>query len=97
LITKRSFALQLIRLLPRYSDLTSGTGRLSRRHGFRRGKASRDPSVLLQDETTESIQPNIVDWIGEVVSPLARIERTLILKLEQYLNSTSNMRTGSSR
>ncbi|WP_027134833.1 urea ABC transporter ATP-binding subunit UrtE [Geminicoccus roseus] len=45
-----------------------------------------DPSVLLLDEPTEGIQPNIVDQIGEVVSALARTGRMAILLVEQYLD-----------
>ncbi|HEX2526492.1 MAG TPA: urea ABC transporter ATP-binding subunit UrtE [Geminicoccus sp.] len=45
-----------------------------------------DPSVLLLDEPTEGIQPNIVDQIGEVVAGLARTGRMAILLVEQYLD-----------
>jgi urea transport system ATP-binding protein len=45
-----------------------------------------DPSVLLLDEPTEGIQPNIVDQIGEVVAALAKTGRMAILLVEQYLD-----------
>ncbi|WP_159718370.1 urea ABC transporter ATP-binding subunit UrtE [Geminicoccus flavidas] len=45
-----------------------------------------DPTVLLLDEPTEGIQPNIVDQIGEVVAGLARTGRMAILLVEQYLD-----------
>ena len=44
------------------------------------------PSVLLLDEPTEGIQPNIVDQIGEVVAALARTGKMAILLVEQYLD-----------
>ncbi|HWL71953.1 MAG TPA: urea ABC transporter ATP-binding subunit UrtE [Geminicoccus sp.] len=45
-----------------------------------------DPGVLLLDEPTEGIQPNIVDQIGEVVAGLARTGKMAILLVEQYLD-----------
>ncbi len=44
------------------------------------------PRVLLLDEPTEGIQPNIVALIGEVVRTLARQGTMAILLVEQYLD-----------
>jgi urea transport system ATP-binding protein len=45
-----------------------------------------DPKVLLLDEPTEGIQPNIVTLIGQVVRQLAAGGRMAILLVEQYLD-----------
>ena len=45
-----------------------------------------DPSLLILDEPTEGIQPNIIDLIGETIASL-RQQRTMgILLVEQYLD-----------
>ncbi len=44
------------------------------------------PKVLLLDEPTEGIQPNIVTEIGRVIKDLARSETMAILLVEQYLD-----------
>jgi urea transport system ATP-binding protein len=45
-----------------------------------------DPSVLLLDEPTEGIQPNIIQLIGEVLQKLARERNMTIVLVEQYLD-----------
>ena len=44
------------------------------------------PKVLLLDEPTEGIQPNIVKQIGQVIADLARGGGMAILLVEQYLD-----------
>lgn len=44
------------------------------------------PKVLLLDEPTEGIQPNIVAEIGRVIEELARTGTMAILLVEQYLD-----------
>jgi len=44
-----------------------------------------DPQVLILDEPTEGIQPNIIDQIGETIRLLRREGRMSILLVEQYL------------
>ena len=44
------------------------------------------PQVLLLDEPTEGIQPNIVQLIGKVIQDLARSTGLAILLVEQYLD-----------
>src|SRR6266436_559687 len=44
-----------------------------------------DPKVLLLDEPTEGIQPNIIDQIGETIKKLRQSGRLGILLVEQYL------------
>jgi urea transport system ATP-binding protein len=44
------------------------------------------PKVLLLDEPTEGIQPNIITLIGEVVRQLAATGTMAILLVEQYLD-----------
>ena len=46
-----------------------------------------DPKVLLLDEPTEGIQPNIIDQIGETLLTLKREGKLSILLVEQYLDS----------
>jgi len=41
--------------------------------------------VLLLDEPTEGIQPNIIDQIGETIKKLRQSGRLGILLVEQYL------------
>jgi urea transport system ATP-binding protein len=45
-----------------------------------------DPKVLLLDEPTEGIQPNIIDQIGETLLTLKREGKLSILLVEQYLD-----------
>ena len=45
-----------------------------------------NPRVLLLDEPTEGIQPNIIQHIGEVLSELANVRGVTIVLVEQYLN-----------
>lgn len=45
-----------------------------------------DPKVLLLDEPTEGIQPNIIDQIGETIRLLRSEGRVSILLVEQYLD-----------
>jgi urea transport system ATP-binding protein len=45
-----------------------------------------DPKVLLLDEPTEGIQPNIIDQIGETLLALKREGKLSILLVEQYLD-----------
>ena len=44
-----------------------------------------DPKVLLLDEPTEGIQPNIIDQIGDTLLALKREGKLSILLVEQYL------------
>jgi urea transport system ATP-binding protein len=44
------------------------------------------PRVLLLDEPTEGIQPNIIQHIGEVLSELANERGVTIVLVEQYLD-----------
>lgn len=45
-----------------------------------------DPAILLLDEPTEGIQPNIIDQIGEAIRLLRAEGRMSILLVEQYLD-----------
>jgi len=45
-----------------------------------------DPKVLILDEPTEGIQPNIIDQIGETLVKLRKEGRMSILLVEQYLD-----------
>jgi urea transport system ATP-binding protein len=45
-----------------------------------------DPRVLLLDEPTEGIQPNIIQQIGEVLRQLVRARNMTIVLVEQYLD-----------
>lgn len=45
-----------------------------------------DPKVLLLDEPTEGIQPNIIDQIGETIKTLRALGTMGILLVEQYLD-----------
>ena len=45
-----------------------------------------NPKVLLLDEPTEGIQPNIIDQIGETIKKLRQEGRVGILLVEQYLD-----------
>jgi urea transport system ATP-binding protein len=45
-----------------------------------------DPSLLLLDEPTEGIQPNIIDLIGETLVKIKKEGKISILLVEQYLD-----------
>jgi len=45
-----------------------------------------DPKVLILDEPTEGIQPNIIDQIGDTIKMLRKEGRMSILLVEQYLD-----------
>jgi urea transport system ATP-binding protein len=45
-----------------------------------------EPQVLILDEPTEGIQPNIIDQIGETIKLLRREGKMAILLVEQYLD-----------
>jgi urea transport system ATP-binding protein len=45
-----------------------------------------DPKLLILDEPTEGIQPNIIDQIGETIKMLRREGQMSILLVEQYLD-----------
>lgn len=45
-----------------------------------------DPKLLILDEPTEGIQPNIIDQIGEAIKLLRSEGRMSILLVEQYLD-----------
>ncbi|MGA2500313.1 MAG: urea ABC transporter ATP-binding subunit UrtE [Tepidisphaeraceae bacterium] len=45
-----------------------------------------DPKVLLLDEPTEGIQPNIIQQIGEVLRQLVSVRQMTIVLVEQYLD-----------
>jgi urea transport system ATP-binding protein len=45
-----------------------------------------NPKVLILDEPTEGIQPNIIDQIGEAIKMLRREGKMSILLVEQYLD-----------
>ena len=45
-----------------------------------------EPSVLMLDEPTEGIQPNIIQHIGEVLRQLADDQGMTIVLVEQYLD-----------
>ena len=45
-----------------------------------------DPKVLILDEPTEGIQPNIIQQIGTVLRQLVENKRMTILIVEQYLD-----------
>ena len=45
-----------------------------------------DPKILILDEPTEGIQPNIIDLIGETLLKIKKEGRLSILLVEQYLD-----------
>jgi urea transport system ATP-binding protein len=45
-----------------------------------------DPKVLILDEPTEGIQPNIIDLIGETLLKIKAEGKISILLVEQYLD-----------
>ena len=50
-----------------------------------------EPKLLILDEPTERIQPNIIDQIGETLLKLKREGRVSILLVEQYLDFCVNV------
>lgn len=45
-----------------------------------------DPKILLLDEPTEGIQPNIIDLIGDTLLKIKKEGKISILLVEQYLD-----------
>lgn len=45
-----------------------------------------DPKILILDEPTEGIQPNVIDQIGETIRLLRKEGKMSILLVEQYLD-----------
>jgi urea transport system ATP-binding protein len=45
-----------------------------------------NPKVLILDEPTEGIQPNIIDLIGETLVKIKKTDKISILLVEQYLD-----------
>lgn len=45
-----------------------------------------DPQVMVLDEPTEGIQPNVIQMIGEVLQHLAREREMIVILVEQYLD-----------
>ncbi len=45
-----------------------------------------DPRVILLDEPTEGIQPNIIEKIGEVLTRLIKEKNVAVVMVEQYLD-----------
>jgi urea transport system ATP-binding protein len=45
-----------------------------------------DPKILILDEPTEGIQPNIIDLIGDTLIQIKQEGRISILLVEQYLD-----------
>jgi urea transport system ATP-binding protein len=45
-----------------------------------------DPKILLLDEPTEGIQPNIIDLIGETLVKIKQEGKVSILLVEQYVD-----------
>jgi urea transport system ATP-binding protein len=50
-----------------------------------------DPKILILDEPTEGIQPNIIDLIGETLVKIKQEGRISILLVEQYLDFCLNV------
>jgi len=50
-----------------------------------------DPKILILDEPTEGIQPNIIDLIGETVLKIKTEGKISILLVEQYLDFCLNV------
>jgi len=50
-----------------------------------------DPKILILDEPTEGIQPNIIDQIGETLLKIKAEGRISILLVEQYLDFCLNV------
>ena len=49
------------------------------------------PSLLLMDEPTEGIQPNIIKQIGEVILYLKKEKKITIFLVEQYFDFAFNL------
>ena len=45
-----------------------------------------DPEILVLDEPTEGIQPNIIQQIGEILSQLVKARGMTVVLVEQYLD-----------
>jgi urea transport system ATP-binding protein len=45
-----------------------------------------DPKILILDEPTEGIQPNIIQQIGQILTKLVEQRQMTILIVEQYLD-----------
>ena len=45
-----------------------------------------DPKILILDEPTEGVQPNIIDMIGETLLKIKKAGRVSILLVEQYVD-----------
>lgn len=52
-----------------------------------------DPSVLILDEPTEGIQPNIIQLIGQILQQLSREKGMTIFIVEQYLDFVREIST----
>ena len=52
-----------------------------------------NPGVLLLDEPTEGIQPNIIQLIGDVLQMLAKTKNMTIVLVEQYLDFVREITT----
>jgi urea transport system ATP-binding protein len=52
------------------------------------------PKVLILDEPTEGIQPNIIDQIGETIRMLRTEGQMSILLVEQYLDFCKELADG---
>ena len=50
-----------------------------------------DPKILILDEPTEGIQPNIIDLIGDTLLKIKREGKISILLVEQYLDFCLNV------
>jgi urea transport system ATP-binding protein len=74
---------------------TDGTGQLERVLELfpvlkemlqRKGGVLTDPKILILDEPTEGIQPNIIDLIGDTLLKIKKEGKISILLVEQYLD-----------
>jgi urea transport system ATP-binding protein len=45
-----------------------------------------DPKILILDEPTEGVQPNVIDMIGETLLKIKKQGRVSILLVEQYVD-----------
>jgi urea transport system ATP-binding protein len=50
-----------------------------------------DPSLLILDEPTEGIQPNVISLIGRVLQELRQAGRLAVLLVEQYLEFATKL------